>query len=452
ENLLATTDLWHDVQEAVEAFFASDDEAVNCHLRAVAERLLAAREVVYPAAIHLLDIALFDDSTLHDLLNGGMPLNLIASASQIEKLTRERPESAAALRERLAMESIELCGGSYCEREDALLPLESQLWNLRTGLSTYKKLLDTEPRIFARRRFAAHPKLPLLLHDVGITRALLVPFDDSVLPSYRSTVVSWPSPDGKQVEAFTRTPYAADNPQTFLHVAHYLHRTIMQDHAATFALVHSANPAAPWYRDCRELIRFAPVLGQWTSFSRYFADVTAGEYISAASPDEFHGDYLNERITAHSPKPVSGFACRVRRRRQLDTAWTLAALYQGLGSTNDSDAIGKRLIDLENRVESSNEPTDCGKATDAAVQEAAERLAQRLLARAIGSTPGYLLLNPCGFTRRTALEIEGSDGAIPVGGPVKASEFHEGKGKLVVEVPGLGFAWVPRSGPAGGAQ
>src|SRR5262249_39140188 len=136
----------------------------------------------------------------------------------------------------------------------------------------------------------------------------------------------------------------------------------------------------------------------------------------------------------------------------LDTAWTLAALYQGLGSSNDSDAIGKRLIDLESRAELSNESTECRKAIDTAVQEAAERLAQRLLARATGSTLGYLLLNPCGFTRRTALEIEGSDGAIPVGGPVKASEFHEGKGKLVVEVPGLGFAWVPRSGPAGGAQ
>jgi hypothetical protein len=452
ENLLATSELWHDVQEAVGAFFVNDDETVNRHLRAAAERLLAAREVVYPAAIHLLDIALFDDSTLPELLSGGLPLNLIASASQIEKLVNQRAESAASLRERLATESVELCGGSYCEREDALLPLESQLWNLRTGMATYKKLLDSEPRVFARHRFAAHPQLPMLLHNVGITRALLIPFDDSVLPSYRSTVVNWPSPDGKQVEAFTRTPYAADNPQTFMHVAHYLHRTIMQDHAATFALVHSANPAAPWYRDWLELSRFAPVLGQWTTFSRYFTDVTAGEYISAASPDEFHGDYLNERITAHSPTPVSGFACRVRRRRQLDTAWTLAALHQGLGSTNDSDAIGKRLIDLENQAESSNESTECWKAIDAAVQEAAERLAQRLLARASGSTPGYLLLNPCGFTRRTALEIEGLGGAIPLGGPVKASEVHQGKGKLVVEVPGLGFAWVPRSGPAGSAQ
>ena len=150
------------------------------------------------------------------------------------------------LRERLATECVELCGGPYHERDDALLPVESQLWNLRKGMETYKELLGQDPRVFARRRFAAHPQLPLLLQNVGLTRALLVPFDEAVMPTYRSTVVNWPSPDGKQVEAFTRAPYAAENPQTFLHAAHYLHRTIMQDHGATFALMHAKAQAAPW--------------------------------------------------------------------------------------------------------------------------------------------------------------------------------------------------------------
>jgi hypothetical protein len=102
-------------------------------------------------------------------------------------------------------------------------------------------------------------------------------------------------------------PYRAENPQTFFHVAHYLHRTIMQDHGATFALLHSTASAGPWYEDWLELSRLAPVLGQWTTFSRYFNDVSAGEYISAASADEFHGDYLNERTQAAT-------ASRKRRR------------------------------------------------------------------------------------------------------------------------------------------
>jgi hypothetical protein len=442
ENLLSTPDLWQEVKTAVGAFFQSDGERVNQHLRAVAERLLAAREVVYPAAIHLLDIVLLDHTTRAATLDSPMPLNLVAAASVIEKLVHEQPEATAVLRERLATEAIELCGGAYSERADALLPVESQLWNLCKGMVTYKQLLDHSPRIFARKRFAAHPQLPLLLNRVGLARALLLAFDDAVLPTYRSTVVNWPSPDGKQVEAFTRTPYAADNPQTFLHVAHYLHRTIMQDHAATFALLHTTVPAAPWYLDWLELSRFAPVLGQWTTFSRYFNDVSAGEYISAASPDEFHGDYLSEQTTAQSPSPVSGFAHRLRQRRQLDTAWTLTALHHSLGG---GSALGKRLADLECQVELNDERIDLASSLEGVAQEAAEALAERLLARAVDNTPGYLLLNPCSFTRRAALEIDDLPGPLPVAGPIKASDWQGGKGRLVVEVPGLGFAWIPRS-------
>src|SRR5262249_25115914 len=148
----------------------------------------------------------------------------------------------AGLRERVQAEQVEVCGGPYLEREDALLPVESQLWDLLHGLAVYKELLGTEVRTFARKRFAAHPQLPMLLNSVGLHRAVLLAFDNAVLPTFRTTGTTWPSPDGKQVEAFTRTPYAADTPQTWFHLAYYLRQTIMQDHAATLALLHSAGP------------------------------------------------------------------------------------------------------------------------------------------------------------------------------------------------------------------
>src|SRR5204863_283998 len=80
-------------------------------------------------------------------------------------------------------------------------------------------------------------------------RALQFPLDEAVLPTYRAAVTSWPSPDGKQVDTFTRMPYAAENAQTYFHWAHYLHKTISQDHSATLALLHGAAPTAPWYDD-----------------------------------------------------------------------------------------------------------------------------------------------------------------------------------------------------------
>ena len=72
-------------------------------------------------------------------------------------------------------------------------------------------------------------------------------------------------------------------------------------------------------------------------------------------------------------------------------------------------------------------------------------------ARRRGS-PGFCVFNPCGFTRRVALEVPGFRGPIPVDDPVKAAEFTGDLARLVVEIPPLGFAWVPREGPAGTPQ
>jgi hypothetical protein len=102
---------------------------------------------------------------------------------------------------------------------------------------------------------------------------------------------------------------------------------------------------------------------------------------------------------------------------------------------------------LEDRVE--GEPISPIEELIKAQDEAAATLARRLTARGQPDNPGYLVLNPCSFNRRVALELGGLVGPIPQGGPVKASQFNDGVGRIVVEVPALGFAWFPRQGPNG---
>jgi alpha-mannosidase len=446
ENVLSVTDLWLDVQQALSKLRDADPDISRGHLQKAAELLLQAREVVYPVNIFLLDLCALEnwnpELRLPTSFERAVPLNLLMPASVLEQLGRDAPELLAKLRARAHEDLVEVCGGPYIEREDALLPVASQLWNLLKGLAAYRRLLDQEVHVFARTRFAAHPQLPLLLNSVGIQRAILVAFDEAVLPTYRATVINWPSPDGKQVEAFTRAPYTADNPQTYFHWAHYLHKTIAQDHSATLALLHRGTPAGVWYEDLLELSRLAPVFGQWMTLSRYLSDVMAGEYAAAASADEYHGDYLTERTAVREPQPVSGFARHIRLRRRLDTAWTLAGLSRGLMGRNDPLRLDERLTELEDRIESRLETGDLEKIE----QEAGVALAARLLVRAQNPTPGYLLLNPCSFARRAALELEGFAGPLPLGGPVKACQVDDDRGRLVVEVPALGFAWIPRSG------
>src|SRR5262249_15824322 len=157
-------------------------------------------------------------------------------------------------------------------------------------------------------------QMPLLLNNVGLNKALLVALDETWSPNYRATTVSWSSPDGKQVEAFTRMPYAADNPQTYFHLAHYLHKTIMQHHLATIALAHRETPAPPWYQDWLELCRLGPVLGKWTTLTHYLEEVHADDYGGGDAAEEYRGDHLTERTNAHLEQPVSEFAWRMRQR------------------------------------------------------------------------------------------------------------------------------------------
>jgi hypothetical protein len=435
--------------EGSEAAFGA--EACHRHLQAAADRLQAAREVLYPVTIHLLDFYLLDEQRLGAALpasaDHGFALNLVAAASSLEKMHQDHPEQFAVLREKVQSEQIEVCGGPYVEREDALLPLESQVWNLVRGLAVTKELLGTDVRVHGRRRSSAHPQLPALLASVGIQRTLLVAFDDAVLPAYQVTVINWPAADGKQIEAFTRAPYPADHPQSFFNLAHYLFQTIRQDHSATLALLHTGAPPAAWYEDWLELCRFGPVLGQWTAISQYLNDVLAGEYATALSADEFQADFLSKRTAAHRDDPVSGFARQVRGRRRLDTAWTLAALHRGLAGRNDALRINQRLADLECRFEASG--SDILGELEGVEQEINGMLADRLQARALPDTPGYLVLNPCSFARRVALELSGGTIPIPAAGAVKASQLDGDQLHLVVEVPALGFAWFPQAGPPG---
>jgi hypothetical protein len=484
ENLLASSEFWQEVSAAVAALADADPEAQRRHLQSAADRLLSAREVLYPVTLHLIDLCLLDGERLGEpwprSFERGLPLNFVACSALLERLAKEQPERLAVLRERIASDSAEVCGGAYLEREGPLLPLESQIWNLLKGRDVYQQVLGQDVRVFARKRFGFHPHLPLLLQNAGIGRAMLIAFDEGVLPPHRSPVVSWPSSDGKSVEAFTRAPHDADSAQTYFHLTYHLHQTIMQDQAATLALLHNPPPPqpsplvgegwgggkCPWYSDWIELGRLAPVLGRWTTLSNYFNDVMPGDYLSAAEADEFHGDYLVQRCPTETytydtqealtkpglggEQPISMFARQVRARRRLDTAWTLAALQHCLGGslpTVEGDDLLTHLCRLEDRLESEETPPE--KELTEAQAKIGEVLAKRLTSRGQAHNPGFLVLNPCSFKRRVALELEGVRVLPPLGGPLKAGQLDGETARVVVEVPALGFAWIPREGTPG---
>lgn len=432
------------------------------HLRAAAEKLQMAREQLYSQRMYWVEFATLSpknlDASWPESLAAGLPVCIAGSGEAFEQLLEKSPTRFAELKAKLLPDlpsAVDLCCGAYRDREDALMPAESQLWNLATARETIKKLFGVEPAVYARKTSAFHPQLPGWLQHMGFKHAVLISQDGSLVPTIRSTAVNWPGPDGKAVDAFCREPLAAHDPLSFFNLVYHMYQAFASDAAPTIALVHKGEPAFDSYRDLLALVELAPVFGHFTNLSRYFTDATSGDYIGVQSADEFFTDYLDDRVTNQKrSNPVSGFPSHLRLRRRLDAAYTLAGLHRAVTpnpGTDEEKLVGE-LADVEREIEARgvNGPTpdDLSDRLTPIETAWAKKLAERLQTRSADGQPGLLAFNSCSFTRRVVLEIAGFRGPIPLVDPIKAAEFSNDGAKLVVEIPPLGFAWIPRQSPA----
>lgn len=426
------------------------------HLQQAAQKLLMAREVLYPVAIHLLDLHLLDEASfdrpLPSSLELGVPTNFLASAELLEKLSLKHLERFELLKSQIKNGLAEVIGGAYQEREEGLLPLDSQLWNIRQGLEAARRLLDTDIRVYARKKFGFTPQTPLHLSTHGITKMLFLTFDDSAaVPTYATTMASWSSPDGKQVDGMTRAPKPAGDAETYFNLGHSWFKTTREDHNATLFLLHKDEPETPWFRDLMALHRLAPVLGTWNLMSRYLTEIMAGEYPNALQADDFHHDILSQRHEAKLSDPISAFPRHWRLRRRIDACWTFAALHRSLAGAKDPLQVEDHLESIERVFETQAEIGTEPGGLEEIETTITRSLADRLQSRAQADRPGYLLLNPCPFARRVALELEGGRWPLPIEGPVKACQLEGSNLRVVAEVPAFGFAWIGREGPPGTA-
>jgi hypothetical protein len=464
EHLLDAEGFWADVQAAIQALTSPETQpTIRDHLKAAAQKLDVARQSLNSNPIRIFDLALLVRDKLSTnwpgSLKAGLPVNVLASGEVLETLRDHSPERFAELQSRFAPglpSTVTLCCGAYRERDDALLPLESQMWNLQKARAVVRQIFETEAEIYARQCSALHPHLPSWLLHVGFKNAVVVTFDGSLAPTRNAAVLSWPAPDGKSMDCYSREPLNASDPLTFFNLVYHLHQAITQDSTPAIGFKHTGDPAAVGYAELIDLAELGDVVGEWSSLARFLGEHHYGDYMGSTTADDYFADALDDRVSVqHRREPISGFARHARLRRKLDSAFALAALHRSLSPIAEDDAgllakLDRAEDEIETRGPDTESPLAEASESDVEVVEGAfaRKLADRIQVRAAEGQPGYLVFNPCNFTRRVALELDDFGGPIPVADPVKAAEFSGRSARLVVEVPSLGFAWFPR--PSGG--
>jgi alpha-mannosidase len=449
--------LWRELMAGSHAWQNGDCPAAVNRLRAAFEVLTQARERFYPVDAYVLDLCLLDPAMtggmLAEPLETPVAITFVAPAQAIENQAVVDPDGLTALRQAITDGWVDIAGGTYAEAEDALLPLESILWQFRRGADVYRTHLDERNvETYARRRFGLFVQLPQIAKRFGIRYAVHVAFDAGRFPVRPETKRLWESPDGSSLESLLRPPLAADRDFQGWLLPWRMGATMRDDHVAAVPLVHWPNPVAPWYQDLRRVSTYSPVLGRWTTLNDFFHLTDRPYETFRPEPDSYTTPYLAQAVARREREPASRLARHHRLRARLDGARTIQALARALAPADGSPDRGievpgdvPTLEEIEERIET-NRLDDAAPALDRVASSWAGALAGLIVGAGSasgGKRPGYLVINPVGVPRRAAVVLPDAALDLRPEGPLRSAQFTDEGVYAVVDLPAFGFAWVP---------
>ena len=435
---------------AARAALAGEPSAAHDHLVHCFDALAQARDHYYPVETYVLDLMLVAPATLGaafvDELNSDSPKSVLISARTVEQMSAEFPTALQALRESLDAGRTILVGGEYEELPLPLCSLESILENCQHGLEIYQQLLGHRPVVFGRRHYGLTPVLPQILDKLGFTGALHATLDDGQFPQPDEAKVFWEGIDGSTIEAFGRVPIDASQSETFLYFADRLGDTMNLDHLATVCLAHWPGQAAIWCDDLQRIARYVPVLGKFVTLAEYLQATDYAAHGGRFEVDEYRPPYLRQSVTGHSTAPISQWVDRNRRAAERSAERMAQSLRRILKSDSGDVAIPPPLHEEPTNPERSDHGSNDGGTRSPFVS-----LCAALPRDTAHTTDGMFLWNPCGFSRRVCVET--ADQPAPTAQPpVYCTGGDVKRAQTIVDLPSVGFAWLPygphASGPA----
>jgi alpha-mannosidase len=455
------------VLAAAKAAVQGDIAAARDQLQSAFDRLHESREYFYPVEVRLIDFTLAASTTLGESLRkeltAGSPGNLLISAETLQDMAWREPTTLTALKQALAKNSLSIIGGEIAEVQLPLLPPHAIESHLRRGLEVYENLLERRPVIFGRRHFGLTPALPQILAKTGFSAAVHFTLDDGQFPTGNHSCMQWEGLDGKSIDALAKIPLDANRVESFFRLPETIGSAMELAHPATMVFAHWPGRVCTWYGDLKRIAVYSRVLGAFCTLDDYFQQTALSGQKVKYNADQYRSPYLVQDVAANRADPISLWVRYYNRRaiwETIETLYTFAALtlknpsikniseQTACGFAADLQKIPALIEDSLNPNAPQNAELDklLKQTLNAALQYFSESLAgnpEKTLA--FSQHTGYLLANPCSFAQRLGVDLPKLAAPPEVADPIQAADEN----RAVVDLPGMGFAWI---GPGGQNQ
>jgi len=441
------------ITEAARFAVMQDEKRTKELLQLACEQLLESREKFYSVDAHLIDLCLLEEKPkpgdLKRVAGADHVVNLLCLAKSIEQAAKETPEEIEQLTSAIAEGKVGLIGGDYDEVPTALLPIQSQRWQLERGQAVFQKQLATVPEIWGRMRFGLSTQLPLLLKKFEMQGAYHLVLDDGIYPDEEQSHFSWEGRSGSVVAAISRIPLSIDNASSFLKLPERLAETMNHDHLACVVLARWPEIRNPWFRDILRVHQYASVLGQFEKLDYYFEQTEDSGHYTNHEQRQYIAPDLDQLTGRNAANAISRFS-------QFWNLQTLQQAYAWLVTTtqilsNQHDAT--RLIESNNQLQSlcskleSKSLSKQKQVLHDQMEQATSTLVNKLVGKGKDQA-GYVLLNWLLQDRRTIVRIpfendESTGPRVPaLQKPVKYLQLEKDHALAIVDVPACGFAAI----------
>ncbi|WP_166819793.1 glycoside hydrolase family 38 N-terminal domain-containing protein [Thalassoroseus pseudoceratinae] len=448
----------HLEREAVTAATAvenNDHETAKKHLKNAFEELLEARERFYPIGCYIIDLCLLiprladeQSDALNQLMEADYSVNFVTSAEDWQAIADNHSELVERVKSRWTEDRVDLIGGDLREAPLTSMPIGSVLWEFDQGRRRFQQLFNRTPVVWGRRRYGLSGQLPQILSKSAFEGALHLVMDDGLYPEEDASKIRWEGIDGSGIDAVCRFPLTAEGAASFLRFPLLMAESMEQDQSAAVLFARWPEVKSPWLGDLHRMNRYAPVLGEFVTLTKFFRDTDQPVRVSNFEAKEYAPPFFIQTAARLLPDPLSRFADHVSRRERFEAGqWCSAMSKVLIGQPVDDNQTAEieELVEKSNPDAEAEDKSNVDEKLNSFVQSAGRELSQIILHGA-DNQPGLLLINTLSETRTEPIALDDWPNPPAISGPVKAVQFDNMRRTAILEIPGSGFVWLPRDG------